>query len=535
MATATATGRAAARLPRSSPAPNPWPLAVLTAVVMVLLATGVLADWPGVIHAVGLPPLGQVTDLRIAFVEAQGYPVFVAIVVVSTLVRSAVLTAMLGPWEWSRWWFAIRFYVLALPLSLLAAAAAFAAPATLFYLLFWIGFVLILADVCLLGALPWIGERSLWASFKISFWRGFRLGTVAAYLLVVALLGAVADAGGTAVLLFLLPLSAAATYGAVWVLAVDPDWRWLLWGRRSLALGAYLGLFAMVLVVVTGPPGPVEADEVDEPRPGSLLLMSGVDSSSGSGAILEIDPRALGYSCEQTYYYSYAGPGDGQPQNDAQCPIRTGAPYEAEHTFDTMDLLVPYFVEQVSELPPPVTVATHSQGVWVVWEALAEHGAGGVENLVLIGPFADNPVSYPPDRSRAPGRVGTDVIDYLVSNAARPGGTSGFEHDSPLAVELLAAPEETEAIWSKPLPEEIDVVSIPSTFDLPIMLRGHRVDDAVDTCPVAVAHPNLPYAQGFVDAVNRHLDDEPPAPCPWWRTAVGPLFRAFTPPPNWSP
>jgi hypothetical protein len=516
----------------ASAGPNPWPLALLTVVVTVLVAIGVLPEWPGIVQTVGLAPLDVNTDLRMLFVGAPSYPIFVGLLVVSLAIRSVVLAAMMGRLSWSGVWFALRFYLVTLPLGILSAAAFFASPATLFYLLFWIGFVLLLVQMCLFAAAPWASEPRLWTSFTSQARRGFRLGTVAAYLLLATILGAAADAGGHVVTTMLVPVSGALTYATVWVLAVDPNWRWLRIGRRSLALCAYLALYALVLVVVTGPPGPVPAGDDVPSRQGSLLLMSGVDSSSGSGAILEIDPRALGYSCDQTYYYSYAGPGDGQPQNDAQCPIRTGAPYEPRHTFDTTPVLVQHFVDQVEAVPEPVTVATHSQGVWIVWEALAEHGPMGVTDLVLIGPFPDNPVSYPPFRGHEPGRVGTDVIDHLVSNLARPGGTSAFQHDSPLAVELLSDPDATAAIWSKPLSEEIAVLSVPSSFDLPITGTSHDVDGAVNVCPLPVAHPNLPYSQDFVDAVNRQLDGLAPSGCPWWRTAVGTFGRPFGVPPT---
>jgi hypothetical protein len=512
--------------------PNPWPLVALTAVVVLLSLTGVIPDWPGIVHAVGLPPLGLITDLRILFVETPSYPLFLGSLALAMVVRSMVLATMIGAFSWAAVWFSLRFYLVALPLALLSAAAFFASPATLFYLLFWIGLVFLIVEMALFAAVPWTEESTLRAAFVHQARRGFRLGTLGAYLLLVTLLGALAEAGGRATAILLVPVSAGLTYATVYVLAVDPDWRWLRIGRRSLAMGAYVALYALLLVVVTGPPSPVEADdEPPQPRDGSLLLMSGVDSSSGSGAILEIDPLTLGFTCEQTYYYSYAGAGDGQPQNDAQCPIRTGAPYHAEHTFGATAELVQHFVDQVEDLPTPVTVATHSQGVWIVWHALAEHGAMGVADLVLIGPFPDNPVSYPPFRDREPGRVGTDVIDHLVANLARPGGTSGFEHDSPLAVELLSNPEGTARIWDEPLPDEIAVLTVTSTLDLPLV-GGHHVEGATDACPVPVAHPNLPYASQFVDAVNRHLDGRQAAGCAWWRTGIGTLGRPFSVPPT---
>jgi hypothetical protein len=505
---------------------------VLSAVVVLLAVIGVLPVWPGLIHAVGLPPLGQMTDLRVLFVDATGYPTFLLGLALSFVVRTVVLATMLGPWSWRTVGFAARFHLLALPFSLVGAASLFSGPATLFYLLFWIGASVGIVALALLGALPWAGSTTLRHAVTSSVHSGLRLGTIGAYVVSVMLLGAVADWGGATAQVALVPVSAALTYVTAWVLLDDPGWTWLRAARRGLAGVAAIGVVALVAVVVAGPAGPADPRDEVARRDGSLMLMSGVDSSSGSGAILEIDPLSLGFSCEQAYYFSYAGPGDGQPQEHAQCEIRTGVPYEPDDTFSSTPVLVEHFLGQVRGLPAPVTVATHSQGVWIVWEALAEHGADGVEDVILIGPFADNPVSYPADRAPEHGRVGTDIIEHVIANVARPGGTSAFSHDAPLAVELLGAPEQTEAIYAKPLPEDVGAVAIASTFDLPFQIDTWRLAQVTNACPVPVAHPNLPYADEFIEASNRHLDGEDPASCPWWRTGVGTLFRAFSAPPS---
>jgi hypothetical protein len=518
--------------PDRYPVPDPFPLALLTLGIVVLAAADVLPVWPGLLLAVGLPPLGLAADLRVAVTGAVSYPVFLALVVLAIGVRTLVLATMLGPLRWSTVGFVLRFQLLALPLAAVAAAASFAAGATLFYLLFWVGAVATILEALLLGAVPWTGERSVWRALVASARRGFHLGAIGAYLVALVLLGAIADLGATVATYLMVPVSAALTYGVAYTLAVEPSWAWLRPARGAVALAGLGAVVGLVLVVVTGPASPADGDPLDEPRPGSLLLMSGVDSASGSGAALEIDPRTLGFTCEQTYYYSYAGVGDGQPQNDARCPIRTGAPYGPGHTFGPTDELASHFVDQVEDLAGPVTVVTHSQGIWIVWKALTDQDLPDVRHAALVGPFADNPIGYPADRAQEPGRVGTEVVDHVVGNLARPGGTSGFTYDSPLAVELLGNPAETEEILAVPLPAHVDAVSIASTFDLPLMRRTPGLDGTVEACPVAVAHPNLPYADGFRDAVNDLLDGTDPAPCPTWRTGVGPLLRPFAAPPN---
>jgi hypothetical protein len=506
------------------------PLGVLTAVVVALALGGVVPVWPGLVQTVALPPLGLTADLRILLVDATGYPSFVAGVVLSVAVRTVVLAAMLGLSR-ATLAFAARLHLLLLPLAALAAMGLFAAPATLFYLLFWIGVVVAALIELAAAAMAFSGETRLCSAAARSLRSGLRLGTVGAYLVALILLGALGDLLGAVAQVALVPVSAGVAAVAAWMLLADPGWRWAVVTRRAVAGVGALGVVTLVIVVVTGPPSPQAPDGEVASRSGSLLLMSGVDSSSGSGAVLEIDPASLGFTCDQAYYFSYAGPGDGQPQRHAQCPIRTGAPYEPLDTYGPTSALVEHFVTQVRALPDPVTVLTHSQGAWIVWEALASQGAMGVSHLVLIGPFPDNPVAYPADRAAVPGRVGTDVIDIVIGNLARPGGTSKFTYDAPLATELLAAPEQTDAIWARPLPPEVSGLAVPSAFDLPFQVRTRVVPGVTNTCPLPVAHPNLPYAVGFIEATNRHVDDQGSPGCVGW-AALGPLFSGFSAPPS---
>lgn len=85
----------------------------------------------------------------------------------------------------------------------------------------------------------------------------------------------------------------------------------------------------------------------------------------------------LGYDCDRTYYFSYAGPGYGQPRGEALCPIRTGAPYVSAHTQRLVDEQVRTFAEQTADLPRPLVVAGHSRGAWIAWPAWAGGHAPG--------------------------------------------------------------------------------------------------------------------------------------------------------------
>lgn len=506
---------------------DPRPLLALAALVVVLAAAGVLPRWPGLLHTVALPPLDVVNDLGALLTLAGSWPVFLLGLAASLLGRSALLALLLGGVSRARFLWALRFYLLVTPPAFVAAALLYGAGAVMLYALFWAGVLVTLLLVAATAAAAWLSPGRLRSGFRTSARAWFRLGTVGAYVLVLLLLGAVADLVAPAGQVLLVPVSAALTYGTARVLVADPAPRW---PRRALAALPAAGAVTLVVVVAHGPTAPPPADELAEPRPGSVLLMSGVDSRSGSGAILELDPRSLGWTCEGARYFSYAGPGDGQPQGDAVCPIDHGAPYRAQDSLRSRADVTRFLEQQSGAAPPPVVLATHSQGVWLAWEAAVQGRLPGVETLVLVGAFADSGVAYRTGDD-GPGRVGRVLLD-AVTELPRPGGTTAFHPDSPLGTEWLAAPEQVREVLSRPLPEGMRAVSIPSAFDLPLVRGTHRLPHAADACPVPVIHPDLPYAPELHDAVGRFLDGEPLPPCAWWRTALGPLLRHFAVPPT---
>ena len=507
---------------------DPRPLAVVAAVVLALAATGVVPRWPGLLHLVALPPVDLIADFGLLMVVSTGWPTFALGVAVSILARSLVLALLLGGLTRARIRLALRFYLVVAPFSFLAAAVLYGASAVLFYALFWAGLCAALLVVSLTAAAPWQPVHALRRGFVTSARRGLRLGTVGAYLAALSLLGAVADATGPAGTVLLVPLSAALTWATATVLHADPGWRCV---RRGVAALPATGLAVLVATAATGPAGPPRAPAPDTPRDGSLMLMSGVDSSSGSGAILEIDPHVMGWTCEHTHYYSYAGPGEGQPQNEALCPIDHGAPYGPEDTLRSRDELVPFLEAQVRNMRRPAVVAGHSQGVWLVWDAATARRLPGVSTLVLVGPFPDHGVAFPPAGERAPGAVGRRLLE-LIADLPRPGGTTVFHPDSPLGREWLGHPRNISEVLSRPLPDGVRALSVPSTFDLPLARESHRLPGAVDACPVPVIHPNLPYAEEFQQEVARFVDGRQPGSCPLWRSATGPLLRHWSVPPS---
>jgi hypothetical protein len=505
------------------------PLGVLAAAVTALAAAGVLPRWPGLLHAVALPPLDLVNDVGALLVHATGWPTFALGVAAAVVVRSAVLALLLGGLTRARLLWALRFYLTVLPFAALAAGLLYGAAAVLFYGLFWAGLLVALLLAAGACAAPWAAPGRLRSGFAASAGAGLRLGTVGAYLALLTGLGALAEQGGPVAAVLLVPVSAALTLAAVHVLTVDPGWRAV---RRALAVLPAAGVVAVGVAVARGPAAPPPGGDVPAPRAGSPALMSGIDSRSGSGAMLEIDPTGLGWTCDRTRYLSYAGPGDGQPQADARCPIRTGAPYGPEDTLRSRHQLVPFLEQQLQDAPEPVVVATHSQGVWLVWDAASQGRLPRASALVLVGAFPDHGVAYPADaRGKGPGRVGRRLLD-AVAEMPRPGGTTAFAPDSPLGSEWLGSPGAVKDVLDRPLPGPLRAVSIPSAFDLPLMRDTHRLPGAVDACPVPVIHPNLPYAPELHDVVVRFVDGRPLPPCPPWRTLPGTLLRHWAVPPS---
>jgi hypothetical protein len=86
-------------------------------------------------------------------------------------------------------------------------------------------------------------------------------------------------------------------------------------------------------------------------------------------------------------------------------------------------------------------------------------------------------------------------------------------------------------VFSRPLPEEVTVTTIPALTDLAITPRGPDLPGAVTACPVRAAHPYLPGSPETHRALARALDWRDPAPCPLWR-ALPAAGRAFLPPPQ---
>ncbi|PND52018.1 MULTISPECIES: hypothetical protein [Rhodococcus] len=493
-----------------------WPLAATAALVVLLAATNAVPTWPGLIHLVALPPLDQFTDLRILLSRASSWPAFLVLLAGVAAARVALMAWLLGGLDARRLRFAALFYTVAFGPVLLAAFADATAYAVLYSRLFWPAVALIGVLVLTLGPVPWQGGSRLRAAVALTWRRGLRVEVMLPYCAVILALGAVAERVPV-LTVPLVPVSAVATGLAIRAMG-RPALRRP--GAVLTALVAVLAAASLVFVATRG----YDEPEPGPPQPGSLLILSGINSASGRGAIHATGVHRLGYRCEQVYYFSYAGPGDGQPQRDATCPIRTGAPYGPSDTQRPFHEQVDLFVEQASALPRPLVVAAHSHAVWVVWEAVAT-GRVDVDALLLVGPFPSTPTGYPPPHVNAPGRVFGDLL-----RAAAPATDLvrfHFDPDTPAARELLGTAGAAESILAQPLPATVRATSLPAATDLPLMPDDWQLDVERNGCPARVAHPYLPRSAAFEDAAIRFLNGRPPPPCPPWRDWGAVLVRPF--------
>ena len=499
------------------------PLAAAAVLVVVLAASGIIPVWPGLLHLVALPPLDQFADLRLLLVRTASWPQFLMLLAVVSAARVMLMAWLLGGLDARRLRFAAVFYATAFGPVLLATLGDATAYATLYSRAFWPAVALVGLLVLILGPVPWQGGVTLRGAMARVWRRGLRIEVMAPYCAAVLGLGALADRA-PAVTVLLVPISAAATGLTVWAMDRAPL------TRPVTALAAVLVALSVMSVVF------VQTRRYDDPEPGSrqagsLFIMSGINSRSGQGSIHRADVHRLGYECDQVYYFSYAGPGDGQPQRDSTCPIRSGAPYEPADTQRPVEEQVAVFAEQTANLQRPLIVAAHSHAAWIAWEAVAT-GRARVDVLVLVGVFPETPLGFPPPDVDRRGRVFGDLLRW-----AAPATDIVFFHfdpDTPAARQLLGTAGSAQAILGEPLPGDVRVLSITSAADLPLMPHGWRLDVARNGCPVRAEHSSLPTSAAFDDEVIRFLDRRDPPPCPMWRDWGAVVMQAFGVPPSVS-
>jgi hypothetical protein len=481
--------------------------------VAVLALAGLLPRWPGLAHEVALPPLDLFADVRVLMARAPSAPLFVVGVVLAIIARSALLAAILGSTR-RRFVYALRFYITVLVLALVASGLDFAGRAILYAYLIWGGLLVVVVTFLAVGAVPWTGRAK------------FRAVALIAYVGALAIIGDVWRRPGGASQVLIVPLSGALSVLVARRLATEPARR--LSSRGIAIVTAMMLLIVVALVAVPRLRGSPDRT-VAAPRSGSLLLIAGVDTSTGHGALFRLDPRALGFSCAQTFYYSYRGPGGGGPQGDARCPIHTGTPYGKVDTTRPLLSLASALHDQLVGLKPPVVVVTHSQGAFIAWSELTADGADLAKALVMLAPFDEGLAPYPRPGRDGAGAVGGAVVG-LVTDVGRAAGISRFDPNAPLVRELQGTSGAIERLVARPLPRSMRAAAILARGDLPLEPRPWP-HDVPEACPGWLAHAGLPTSSRVLAVAREFLDGRPMPDCPRWIAALGHASDAFGAPP----
>ncbi|WP_017601241.1 alpha/beta fold hydrolase, partial [Nocardiopsis lucentensis] len=414
---------------------------------------GVLPVWPGLVHLVALPPLDLFGDLRVLLTTTTGPVSFTLLLALVLAVRVTILALMTGGLTRERLALAAAFYGVLLIPTLFAAEAVYIAGTLLYARLFWAGLVAVAVLSLVFAPLPWRTGPRIRDTLAQAWRDGFRVGVTLPYGFAVVGVGALADLF-PGLTLALVPVSATAPAVAVTALARPAR------PGGPIRLGAVAVAFALLAWawVATRGTEPPEPDRPARPRAGSVLVMSGIDSRSGAGTAFRTRTDLLGYGCDQTFYFSYAGPGDGQPRGEALCPIRTGAPYVSAHTQRPVDEQLRAFAEQTEDLPRPLVVVGHSQGAWIAWKAVATGAAPRVDALILVGPFPESTGGYRPTGEPGPGRPASDLLQVLTPLSRTADFT--FDPGSPAGYALLGTTDAPASILSLPLPEHTRSLSV---------------------------------------------------------------------------
>lgn len=388
-------------------------------------------------------PFDVYFDLKQSIAFAPGWAWVVAAMGLGLLVRAAVLSSTLwlaegAPGSFAFAWLgALRLSAVAAVALLPSAALFFTGVATRYAPFIWIAGALGLAAVVPLvrrsarldvGSGPPQGQGVPEA------------GGVLAYALLLGVLAA-----GMSILGDLTPWLTAAL-----MLSMGPFHALFLLGwREHLRVGTYPGggTTAVVLTVISvgalflssmfdryirdGPPVGQASES------GTLLILGGVDSPWGRGALAALDARDLGYARDHLLALSY----------------RSTGPHTAADTRGDLDRIARVVAFQVQAALPPRRLIGHSQAALIVDRMLAT-GLAPLDVVVDLAPSPPfpPPVRVPPPGEAGPGKPGGDLARAVASLLDFIGATP-FEIDaaaSPTNLDTLvvSAPTDRLAVWA---------------------------------------------------------------------------------------
>jgi hypothetical protein len=466
------------------------------------------------VHAVSLPPLDLTFDLGTLLGLATTPAWFALGLVLAIIGRATILSLMLGSLR--RWWFALRFELLVLVPAFFAAELAYSGQAVLYSALFWVGVLLAILSTVALAHVPWGQPRQGPSMIRRALGSSPRLALVVAYLGGLGLTTILVRGGGKAPPLIGVAVSVLLTVFTARRLsrpAVAPT------ATRVAAVVILAALASLSLTATTAPP--LRPSQ----RNGELVVVAGMDTSSGHGSMFSLRPSHYGFTCAQTRYFSYAGPGPATARAQAVCPITSGARYTRADTERPLAQLVRSFREQVDRLTPPVTVVTHSSGAWVTWAAVSGDRSTPVRRIVMLAPVG-NPHGYPAAGVGGEGTVGAAGMRLLMSFANWE-GFSRFSPDRPLARALLGSQRALGSLFERSLPRRVGALAVPSAYDVALFGTSNPFGRAESACPLLQSHGIAPVSATAAAESNRFLSGLAQASCSRWPTWAAEAASGF--------
>jgi hypothetical protein len=491
------------------------PLALEGIVGGILVATRAFPADAAAAPSTAAFPLDVYFDLKQSLAYAPGWAWFVAAIGLGLLVRGGVLAATFWlsegrPGPFSTGWVRASKLALVSALSLWPAAA-----------LFFIGVATRYAPFVWLAALAGIVPALIFArrAVRLDVGGGEPVGKgvpevpgwISYAYLVTAFGAAMTVLGRTS------PLLA----GLLVVLLGPLHALFLLGWREHLSVETYPGggtiAVTVTVIVIGGLAAFTFYDRVIRspapssraPSEGSLVLLGGVDSSSTSGALIDLEPRELGFRESRTTVLSYKGEGE---------------PYVAADTRTDLDAVARAVSDQIESATPPVVLVGHSQAGLILDRLLAA-GLTAPDRAVILAapPPYPAPVEAPRPGLDAPGRPGTDVARAFAH-------VLDFIGLTPYSVDVPNAPPQLNRVVARQGPPRLEIWALGDSVWLGgDWRRPGEVNLVAVTDHVGVTNDDraLTAARDFLD--GKTVDDDSAS---WRGFAVSLFSHAFAP---WRP
>ncbi|MFP5351049.1 MAG: hypothetical protein ACLGIB_00595 [Actinomycetota bacterium] len=398
------------------------PMGVESLVLGALVAAGAMPRGAESAAAGAVFPLSLYFDLKQALAFSISWPSFVAALLLSLLVRGAVIGFTLwladgrrGPaaGPWAR---AVRLGGIALFAFLPAAVLMYLGVALRYAPFIWLG--------AIAGLLAVVGmiRRALALDAGAGVPRGEGVPETPALLAYAYLL----STAGAAVSLLarVSPLLAGLLIACLGPLHVLILLGWREHRRAETYPGGGTISFAVTAVGLLLLAGAVTYDRViRDPSPrsvanatGSLLLLGGVDSTSDTGALTDLDPRDIGFPREATRVVSYR---EGTER------------YSASDTRRDFSEAADAVASQVEASDRPVLLLGHSQAALILDRMIMRGLPAPDRSVVLAGPPpVPPPFDVPPPGQDGEGRVAGDIARSTAA-LLQAVGLPGFDIDAP--------------------------------------------------------------------------------------------------------